>query len=180
MSPNLVQLKPSGVGTTLTLLESMACPNLIRVSALAIRSACVSHRSPPQAMPARLISRSYPAKNYMTGLHNGFGITYQPPTHTKTIASVSTRDLPRTTKYFHMPMSPMTLPPSSPPQLFSPDLNRPMSLEVPRDRAFTPGHRPHLSRSSNTASSEFLAFGRADHASVSSRFRRLGSQHWPC
>ncbi len=100
-----------------------------------------------------------PAKNYMTGLHNAFGITYQPPTRTKTIATVATIDLPRTTKYFHMPLSPATLPPNSPPQLFSPGLPRPMSLEVPRDRPYTAGHRPHLSRSSNTASSEFLPLG---------------------
>jgi Beta-lactamase superfamily domain len=97
-----------------------------------------------------------PAKNYVTGLHNAFGITYQPPTHTKSVASVSTVDLPRTTKYFHMPMSPATLPPNSPPQLFSPELPRPMSLEVPRERPYSAAHRPHLSRSSNTASSEFL------------------------
>lgn len=69
-----------------------------------------------------------PAKNYMTGLHNAFGITYLPPTHIKSIASVSTVDLPRTTKYFHMPLSPATLPPNSPPPLLSPSYLGPCHL----------------------------------------------------
>ena len=113
----------------------------------------------PSGDPGEVKISFIPAKNYMTGLHNAFGITYQPATRTKTIATVSTIDLPRTTKYFHMPMSPATLPPSSPPQLFSPGLPRPMSFEVARARAHTVGHRPRLSRASNTASSEFLPLG---------------------
>ena len=106
--------------------------------------------------PGEVCISFIPAKNYVTGLHNAFGITYQPPTHTKSIASVSTIELPRTAPYFHMPLSPATLPPSSPPQILSPELPRPMSLDVPRDRPFTAGHRPMMSRSSNTRSSEYL------------------------
>ena len=114
-----------------------------------------------------------PAKNYMTGLHNAFGITYQPPTYMKSVASISTVDLPqkRTTRYFHMPLSPATLPPSSPTPLVSPPIDaRPMSFDQPRDtdrKSFylqgarlsqvARTHRPQLSRCSNTASSELLS-----------------------
>ena len=118
--------------------------------------------------PGEVCISFIPARNYMTGLHNAFGITYQPPTHTKSVAPIATVDLPRTTKYFHMPLSPMTLPPNSPPAPSSPLGNRPMSFsynDSTRDRdsaQWSPhpqplkSHRPRLSRSSNTASSEFL------------------------
>ncbi|ETN39902.1 uncharacterized protein HMPREF1541_06128 [Cyphellophora europaea CBS 101466] len=95
-----------------------------------------------------------PAKNYLTGLHNAFGITYIPPTHHKSIATVPTIDLPKATRYFHIPMSPVSMLANSPPQPVSPIFQRPVSIDVPRDS--TRGHRPQLSRSSNTASSEFL------------------------
>lgn len=47
-----------------------------------------------------------PAKNYMTGLHNAIGITYLAPTHTKSVASVSTVDLQGSMPYFHLPITP--------------------------------------------------------------------------
>ena len=56
-----------------------------------------------------------PARNNVTGLHNAIGITYRPPTHFRSVASVATMDLPRVTKYFHMPLSPASLPPVGPP-----------------------------------------------------------------
>lgn len=126
-------------------------------------------RIPPlsaSGFPGEVCISFIPAKNYVTGLHNAFGITYQAPTHTKSVASIATIDLPKTTKYFHMPLSPMTLPPSSPPAPLSPLSTRPMSFSQPTvDRDFMresrksqalKSHRPQLSRSSNTASSEFL------------------------
>ena len=115
--------------------------------------------------PGELNISFIPAKNYMTGLHNAIGITYQPPTHTKSIAPIATIDLPKTTKYFHIPLSPVTLPPSSPQPPITPLVNRPMSFDQPRQDhntlESTPfpyfrRHRPQLSRSSNTASSELL------------------------
>jgi hypothetical protein len=175
---------------------------------------CLRLRVPPLAHGGHAgeVNISFiPAKNYMTGLHNGFGITYQPPTSTKTLASISTMDLPHKPRLFHMPLSPATLPPTSPSPPGSPMVIRPgssynthgrngywsdsqassfsarvgnysdsqassyqssaMSDHVPlgpyrhaTDQPPTadyqpPGlyrHRPHLSRSSNTASSEFL------------------------
>lgn len=126
-------------------------------------------RIPPlsaNGFPGEVCVSFIPAKNYVTGLHNAFGITYQPPTHTKSIASIATIDLPRTTKYFHMPLSPMTMPPSSPPVPLSPLNTRPVSFTDPvgdrdlvqesRKSQALRSHRPQLSRSSNTASSEFL------------------------
>ncbi|KAJ9613952.1 hypothetical protein H2200_002088 [Cladophialophora chaetospira] len=115
--------------------------------------------------PGELNISFIPAKHYMTGLHNAIGITYQPPTHTKSIAPIATIDLPKTTRYFHVPLSPMTVPPTSPPPPISPLVNRPMSFDQPErdhDALQRPKashfrkHRPQLSRSSNTASSEFL------------------------
>ncbi|EXJ54383.1 hypothetical protein A1O7_09722 [Cladophialophora yegresii CBS 114405] len=106
-----------------------------------------------------------PAKHYMTGLHNAIGVTYRPPTCTKSIAPMATVDLPKTTRYFHVPLSPMTVPPSSPQPPVTPLANRPMSFDQPARsdevlQSVGPssfrGHRPRLSRSSNTASSEFL------------------------
>lgn len=114
--------------------------------------------------PGELNISFIPAKSYLTGLHNAFGITYQPPTHTKAVAPIPTIDLPKATKYFHMPLSPMTLPPSSPP-LMSPLTARPMSFDQPSRDESVQGitfsqvkrHRPQLSRASQTASSEILA-----------------------
>jgi hypothetical protein len=108
----------------------------------------------PEGHAGEICISFIPAKNYMTGLHNAFGITYIPPTRSQSIAPVPTIDLPKTTRYFHLPTSPVTLPPTSPPQLFSPLIGRPASLEEPMN--MRKGHRPQLSRSSNTASSEFL------------------------
>jgi len=119
----------------------------------------------PDGLPGEVNIAFIPAKNYMTGLHNAFGLTYQPPTHTKATAPVATVDLPRSTRYFHMPLTPATLPPSSPSFPMSPLATRPMSFDQPgRDRLSTQSteaslstrHRPRLSKSSNTASSELL------------------------
>lgn len=116
--------------------------------------------------PGELNVTFIPAKYYMTGLHNAIGITYQPPTVSKSVAPVALVDLPKSTKYFHMPLSPMTMPPSSPPLPMSPLVNRPMSFDQPtrepdamQHPQYPPiqTHRPQLSRSSNTGSSEFLA-----------------------
>ena len=115
--------------------------------------------------PGELNVSFIPAKNYVTGLHNAIGITYQPPTHTKSIAPMATVDLPKATRYFHVPLSPMTLPPTSPKPPITPVMVRPMSFDEPRANLdLTPstrpskieGHRPQLSRWSNTASSEYL------------------------
>ena len=105
-----------------------------------------------------------PAKNYVTGLHNAFGITYRPPTHFKAFASVSTIQLPKRTTYFHMPFN-VTGRPSMSSQLpFSPAPALPATatnmvqesqhFERPRTAG---DHRPRL-RSSTTGSSEFLPF----------------------
>lgn len=117
----------------------------------------------PQGFLGELNISFIPARQYMTGLHNAIGITYKAPTHTKSIAPIATVDLPKTTRYFHIPLSPATLPPSSPQPLASPLANRPMSFDQPAREPVrvsqapkAKGHRPQLSRSSNTASSEFL------------------------
>jgi hypothetical protein len=107
----------------------------------------------PQGHAGEVCISFIPAKNYLTGLHNAFGITYTPPTHHRAIAPVPTIDLPKSTKYFHIPMSPVSLPANSPPQPVSPGFPRAVSMDAQRP---TKGHRPQLSRSSNTASSEFL------------------------
>lgn len=119
----------------------------------------------PDGMPGEVNVTFIPARNYMTGLHNAFGITYQPPTHSKAIAPVATVDLPRSTRYFHMPLTPATLPPSSPSLPMSPLVSRPMSSHQPSTDRFAnqttesseaKRHRPRLSKASNTASSEIL------------------------
>ncbi|OAP55263.1 hypothetical protein AYL99_10236 [Fonsecaea erecta] len=113
----------------------------------------------PQGFPGELNIAFIPAKRYKTGLHHAIGITYQPPTHTRSIAPIATVDLPKTTRYFHMPLSPMTMPPSSPPAPVTPLIDRPVSFDLPAQSPNVTnfkGHRPRLSRSSNTASSEFL------------------------
>ena len=122
----------------------------------------------PEGEPGELNIAFIPARNYVTGLHNGFGITYQAPTKTRALAHVSTIDLPK--KNFSMPFSPATLPPQSPPTMASPRLPRPNSSHAYRRPDESParpstatgpnpgwrGHRPQLSRSSNTKSSELL------------------------
>ncbi|KIV83232.1 hypothetical protein PV11_05279 [Exophiala sideris] len=119
----------------------------------------------PDGLPGEVNIAFIPAKNYMTGLHNAFGITYQPPTHTKATAPVATVDLPRSTRYFHMPLTPATLPPSSPSLAMSPLAARPMSFDQPgRDRfsmqtteaSVAKRHHPSLSKSSTTGSSGLL------------------------
>ena len=119
----------------------------------------------PHGFPGELNIAFIPAKQYMTGLHNAFGITYQAPTRTRSIAPIATINLPRATRYFDVPLSPMTMPPSSPKLPMTPPNDRPMSFDQPtRDyqsslnlqAPWSKGHRPQLSRSSNTASSELL------------------------
>ncbi|KIW62612.1 hypothetical protein PV04_10771 [Phialophora macrospora] len=116
--------------------------------------------------PGELNISFVPARHYMTGLHNAIGITYQPPTRTRSIAPIATVELPKTTRYFHMPLSPVTVPPSSPQPLITPLANRPMSFDQPaRGDGIIQGdeqssfgeHRPRPSRSSNTAASELLS-----------------------
>ncbi|EXJ92980.1 hypothetical protein A1O3_01536 [Capronia epimyces CBS 606.96] len=115
----------------------------------------------PLGFPGELNITFIPAKDYMTGLHNAFGITYQPPTHNKAFAPVATIDLPPTTRYFHMPLTPVTMPSSSPPPPMSSPAVRPVSFDQPvRDRTIVlsprlsqiRGHRPRLPKASNTAS----------------------------
>jgi hypothetical protein len=119
----------------------------------------------PSGHPGEVIISFIPAKHYASGLHNAFGITYQPPTHIKTLAPVPTVDLPRRTPYFHMPLSPASLPPRSPPPPLSPvqrhsvaTFNGDVRLSV-AERPKTSGpdvNRPRL-RSSQTGSSDFLS-----------------------
>lgn len=126
----------------------------------------------PEGHPGELNISFIPAKNYVTQLHNGFGITYQAPTRTRTLASLSTIDLPKKPKYFHMPMSPVSLPASSPQPLSSPRIVRPQSSSYSSYSARVQSghlsdygpipvgpyqHRPLHSRASNNGSSEFLS-----------------------
>lgn len=65
----------------------------------------------PEGLPGEVAIAFIPAKNYITGLHNAIGITYQAPTATKAVSSVSTVDLPIQNQEFPLnpPMS--TVPP---------------------------------------------------------------------
>lgn len=126
----------------------------------------------PQGHAGEICISFVPAKNYITGLHNAIGITYTPPTSNSSIAPVATVDLPRSTKYFHLPSSPVTLPPTSPPMPSSPPPQRPVSLDEPLKKK--KGHRPQLSRSSNTASSEFLPL--SEQARLSSHISEVGEK----
>jgi hypothetical protein len=119
----------------------------------------------PHGSAGELTIAFVPAKRYITRLHNAIGITFQAPTSTKSVAPVATVELPKTTRYFHIPRSPVTLPPSSPQLPMSPLEPRSTSFDEPVRQAGskhsaptrTVRHRPQLSRSSNTASSEFLS-----------------------
>lgn len=138
----------------------------------------------PEGHPGEVNISFIPAKNYMTGLHNAFGITYQAPTRTRTFASLSTIDLPKKPRYFHMPLSPATLPPSSPSSLSSPMVFRPHSSSYSArvqsgyfsDYGPVPvgpyRHQPQPSRSSNNASSEFLPGSRSS-STLNSSIDRL-------
>ncbi len=120
----------------------------------------------PSGHPGEVAISFIPAKNYTTGLHNAIGITYQPPTHVKTLATVSTVELPRKTPYFHMPLSPASLPPRSPQYPLSPTQSRsstgmngypnPPIAERPQSSGLEIS-RPRL-RSTRTGSSDFLPF----------------------
>ena len=93
----------------------------------------------------------------MTGLHNAIGITYQAPTHVKSHAAVSTIDLPQRTQYFHMPLTPATVPAASPSPMHSPLFHRPGTAVAAKERppsaidrprtAGNDGWRPRLSKS---------------------------------
>jgi len=110
-----------------------------------------------------------PAKHSMTGLHNAFGITYLPPTRTKSLARIPTIDLPKATRYFHMPLNSIMSPGPSPPPPGSPLHTGPVSFDLssPREStsfretrsSYKSGHRPRASRSSDAdpASSELEA-----------------------
>jgi hypothetical protein len=126
----------------------------------------------PEGHPGELNISFIPAKNYVTQLHNGFGITYQAPTRTRTLASLSTIDLPKKPKYFHMPLSPASLPSSSSQPLSSPRIVRPQSSSYSSYSARVQSgylsdygpvpigpyqHRTLHSRASNNGSSEFLS-----------------------
>lgn len=117
-------------------------------------------------LPGEIVVSFIPAKDYLSGLHNAIGITYQPPTRSKTVATISTVELPKKTQYFHMPLSPVSLPPRSPPAPLSPVQTHADSgpggfstsavAERPRSSGLD-GYRPRL-RSSRTGSSDFLPF----------------------
>lgn len=68
----------------------------------------------PGGDPGEVTVAFLPAKNYLTGLHNGIGLTYQAPTAVKTLARVCTVDLPRQSQDLENPFSPSSLPPYSP------------------------------------------------------------------
>lgn len=118
-----------------------------------------------EGQPGEVNIAFIPARNYMTGLHNAFGITYQPPTADKSIAPVATIDLPKRSL---SPLIPISIPMDSPTKTWlgdsamlsiaDPDI--PMTYMVdPRELSSmrSKGHRPQLSRSSNTKSSEILS-----------------------
>ena len=67
----------------------------------------------PGGDPGEVTVAFLPAKNYITGLHNGIGLTYQAPTATRSIAKVWTIDLPQKDQ-MEIPFSPSSLPPYSP------------------------------------------------------------------
>lgn len=83
----------------------------------------------PGGDPGEVTIAFLPAKNYVTGLHNGIGITYQAPTAVKTIARVCTIDLPRHDQSLDNPFSPATLPPNSPSMPLSPMQARPSTAD---------------------------------------------------
>ena len=85
----------------------------------------------PNGHPGEINISFIRAKNYLTGLHNAFGITYQPPTHSKVTIHVPTVEL-KQVKYFHVPLTATTAPPSSPPQPPTPLYPRAQSLDMPR------------------------------------------------
>ena len=72
----------------------------------------------PDGLSGELNIAFIPARNYVTGLHNAFGITYQAPTRMKALASVATIDLPR--RNFSMTFTPLSLPAESPLPMSSP------------------------------------------------------------
>ncbi|KAK5085840.1 hypothetical protein LTS08_006577 [Lithohypha guttulata] len=130
-------------------------------------------RIPPlgsDGRPGEVTIAFLPARNYMTGLHNAFGITYQAPTRVKTVAPVSTIDLPRSN--MHMLLTPQTMPYRSPQPMFSPNVARPATSQSTRDLVGQSAHlsttlqnpehsqrqrcQPELSTSSNDESSRVL------------------------
>jgi hypothetical protein len=137
------------------------------------RSLCIPIPAPSlDGCPGEISISFVPAKQYMTGLHNAIGITYQAPRWTRSIAPMPTIDLPRQTRYFHMPLSPRTMPPASPRTPVTPLLSPTKSIDMlysersplSPQQPWRRDHRPQLSRSSNTASSEFLPM--SDHPVV--------------
>lgn len=82
----------------------------------------------PDGLPGELNIAFIPAKNYMTGLHNAFGITYQPPTYVKSLATVSTIELPRRLD-LEPPFTPASVPTESPRPMLSPLAARPVSSQ---------------------------------------------------
>lgn len=48
----------------------------------------------PHGLSGEVTITFIPAKNYMTGLHNGIGVTYKAPTASKALAHVATLELP--------------------------------------------------------------------------------------
>ncbi|KAK5945959.1 hypothetical protein PMZ80_000098 [Knufia obscura] len=135
----------------------------------------------PDGLPGELNIAFIPARNYVTGLHNAYGITYQPPTRVKVLAPVTTIDLPR--QNFSMPFTPVSLPAQSPQPMLSPAFARPASSyvrtspELPRARPTTApdNHRlagnytPRLSQPSTTRPPEFSA--PLDHTNTGSSER---------
>lgn len=83
----------------------------------------------PNGLPGEMNIAFIPAKNYMTGLHNAFGITYQPPTHYKALATVSTIELPRNLDSDAL-FTPASLPTQSPQLMGSPLIARPTSSHI--------------------------------------------------
>lgn len=84
----------------------------------------------PNGLSGELNIAFIPAKNYVTGLHNAFGITYQAPTRTKALASVATIDLPR--KTLSMTFTPSSLPAESPLPMSSSVVAEPTTSPLPQ------------------------------------------------
>lgn len=116
----------------------------------------------PDGLPGELNIAFIPARNYVTGLHNAFGITYQAPTRVKTLAPVVTIDLPKGD--LSSPLTPVSIPATSPQSnrsISSPHSHTSNDTSYARpttapDNSSQRTHRPQLPRSHNTKSSELL------------------------
>lgn len=117
----------------------------------------------PDGVPGELNIAFIPARNYVTGLHNAFGITYQPPTHVKVLAPVSTIELPRNLD-ISIPFTPASVPAQSPLHMLSHSATRPVSahdnstsIASPQRPTTAPGNSmQHQYRDQRLPTSDYL------------------------